>query len=762
MKRNLLKVSAVLSALLVMASCQKEEPETDKGGNENEKQEQLGETITLELTAEGQWTDADVLGVKIPALNEHNKAASFENGIFKASIKTPAKDDVVYAYIPFSPTAADGKFSVNLPADVTGNDGTVKAQVADPVILGEISDPTRINVTMKNIFGTIQFNISDATEGGSLAGQTVTSLTVPSESDIAGYTAIDMMSGEAVLSEPSKTVKVTPAEGTVLGSGAVVLKISALPGTYTGTVHLATSATEYELPLNATVVAGQTTQLDLGCTAAEYKGIETVEDWNSFIEGIKTGNYNRFVNPETGEVELMASLTFEQTPAYPATEENASIEFNGKFNGNNNSITCNVFTRPLFNFLGKDAEVKNLTVNGAFKEMLNAGLCGNAVIAKVNKGLIENVTSNVETNLEITTGFIFGAICGQNGGTLKNCKNTGNITLKYASTGSSGLYGGGLAAIGHTISGDPAASALNVDDTCTPGQFINCENSGNISITAIAGIPVRQGFGGICGMVYFNGVKFEGCKNTGNISRTSNGEASNNKSASVGGILGRSAGWYTTGTGDSGALDTSIAGFDTEITKCSNSGTLYCCCRHSGGISATGTSARTDGVGGIAGTLIGNASNIQKVTDCTNTGDVTGGWNANVNTTALGGLVGIANYTEISGSSAICKLASKETEYIGAAGGLVACVMEAVTVKDNCIAMPTIDAYAHSTKTYFYGLLFGNVKGTATVTGTSVGGSIKADGTDLGITSDNYAGFLVAAKSNSSVSAAGVTWKNAQ
>jgi hypothetical protein len=394
--------------------------------------------------------------------------------------------------------------------------------------------------------------------------------------------------------------------------------------------------------------------------------------------------------------------------------------------------------------------------------MLNAGLCGNAVIAKVNKGLIENVTSNVETNLEITTGFIFGAICGQNGGTLKNCKNTGNITLKYASTGSSGLYGGGLAAIGHTISGDPAAAALNVDDTCTPGQFINCENSGNISITAIAGIPVRQGFGGICGMVYFNGVKFEGCKNTGNISRTSNGEASNNKSASVGGILGRSAGWYTTGTGDSGALDTSIAGFDTEITKCSNSGTLYCCCRHSGGISATGTSARTDGVGGIAGTLIGNASNIQKVIDCTNTGDVTGGWNANVNTTALGGLVGIANYTEISGSSAICKLASKETEYIGAAGGLVACVMEAVTVKDNCIAMPTIDAYAHSTKTYFYGLLFGNVKGTATVTGTSVGGSIKADGTDLGITSDNYAGFLVAAKSNSSVSAAGVTWKNAQ
>lgn len=762
MKRNFLKLSAILSAALVIASCQKEEPETDKGGNEGDNQEQLGETIALEITAEGQWTDADVMGVNIPAANVSNKGASYENGKFKVSVATPAKDDVLYAYVPFSPAAADGKFSVSLPAAVSGNDGTVKTKVAAPVTLGDITDPMQVTAQMNDVFGTIQFNISDMTSSGILAGQAVTSLTVASESDIAGSVSIDMTSGETVLSEPSKTVTVTPAEGTVLGSSAVTLKISALPGTYTGTVRWVTASAEYEMPLNTTVVAGGTSEVNLGCTASEYKGIETVEDWNAFIEGIKAGSYDRFVNPETGEVELVASLTFEEAPGYPATEENSTIEFNGKFNGNNNTITCNAFTRPLFNILSTEAVVKNLTVNGSFTEMLNAGLSGNAVIAKINKGLIENVTSNVESSLTISTGFIFGAICGQNGGTLKNCRNTGNMTLTYASTGSAGLYGGGLAAIGHTVSGDPVATALNVDDTCTPGQFIDCENSGNISVTATAGVPVRQGFGGICGLVYLNGVRFEGCRNSGNISRTSNGENSNNKSASVGGILGRSAAWYRDGNGDSGALDTSIMGFDTEITDCSNSGTLYCCCRHSGGISATGSSARTDGVGGIAGTLIGNAENIQKVTGCTNTGDVTGGWNANVNTVGLGGLVGIASYTDISGSSAICKLASKETEYIGAAGGLVACVMDAVTVKDNCVSMPTIDAYAHSTKTYFYGLLFGNVKGTATVTGTSVGGSIKADGTDLGVTAENFADFLVAAKSNSALPATGVTWKNAQ
>ena len=759
-----------------MASCQKEEPETDKGENEDDKQEQLGESISLEITADGNWTEADVLGVKIPEVNENNKAASFENGKFKASVKTPAKDDVVYAYVPFNPTAADGKFSVNLPVAVTSNDGTVKAKVANPVTLGEITDPTQITVSMKDIFGTIQFNISDVTEGSSLAGQAVTSLTVTSESDIAGYTAIDIMSGAAVLSEPSKTVTVTPAEGTVLGASAVVLKISALPGTYTGTIRLATSATEYELQLNATVTAGQTTQVDLGCTAAEYKGIETVEDWNSFIEGVKTGNYNRFVNPETGEVELEASLTFEQAPAYPATEENASIEFNGKFNGNNNTITCNAFTRPLFNFLGTDAVVKNLTVNGTFTQMLNAGLCGNAVIAKVNKGLIENVTSNVETTLEISTGFIFGAICGQNGGTLKNCKNTGNMSLTYASSGSAGLYGGGLAAIGHTVSGDPSSTVLNIDETCTPGQFINCENTGNISITATNGKPVRQGFGGICGLVYFNGVKFENCINTGNISRISNNESSNNFSASMGGILGRSAAWYTMGNGDSGAIDNGYDGsaytlgsltgngYDTEYIGCSNSGTIFCECRHSGGVIADQHTRRSDNVGGITGLAIGTEGKVQKFSGCTNTGTLKGGWATTVNTVIFGGITGYANFSEISGCSSICEIKSTDsTKPIGAAGGLVGYAMNEVTIKDNCVSVPTMDVYGKPGSTNFlYGLVIGNIHTGATITSVSTAGSITADGTVIEINSDNYTNYLVSANSGAMLTSPVTTWYTVQ
>ena len=754
----------VVSAALLLVSCQKEEPAGNQNKNEDDnKQEQVGETLTVSISAEGEWTSADVLGLSIPSIEEFNKAASYENGKFTAEIATPEKDDIIYSYYPYSPTTADGKFTVNLPSAVAGNASVVEAKVGSPVSLGEITDPLAMTISMKDVLGAIKFILSDISEGGQLNGHEVVSVSIVSENDLAGVVVVEIMNGNTTLSEGSKTLVITPSEGTAIGNEAVTLTISALPGTYTGTVLVTTSSSEYEFELNTIVTAGQTAQVNLECEGvAEYKPIETEEDWNSFIEAVIAGSYSRFVNPETGAVELGANLTFEDTPKFPATTENTSLEFNGVFDGKGFEITCSTFTRPLFNFLSTEAVVKNLTVRGAYSEMMNAGLCGNAVIAKVNKGTIENVTTYVNTELTVSTGLIFGTICGQNGGTLKNCKNYGNITLTYAAGGNSGFYGGGLAAIGHTVSGDPAPTALNVDDTCTPGQFINCENHGNISLTATNGKPVRQGFGGICGLVYFNGVKFENCTNTGNISRVSNGELSNNFSASVGGILGRSAGWYTTDNGDSGALDTSINGFDTEFTNCSNSGILYSYCRHSGGITATGSCARSDGVGGIAGTLIGNAQNTQKVKDCTNTGDVTGGWNANVNTAALGGLVGIANYTEISGSRAICNISSKQTEYMGAAGGLVACVMDAVTVKDNCIAKPTINVYSYTGKPLFCGLLFGNVKATATVSSASVAGSITANGTAQEITSENYKDFLVASTSNTKLTSPTTTWYTAQ
>ena len=465
--------------------------------------------------------------------------------------------------------------------------------------------------------------------------------------------------------------------------------------------------------------------------------IYTVSDWNAFAAAIEGGE-----TYEGRTITLRSDLAVDTYFGY------GNGTFEGTFDGNNKTMTANGNIWPLFATVGVKGVVKNLTMAGSFARFANTGEAGNATIAKINKGLIQKVTNYSSAEISVTTAVVFASICGQNGGTLDECKNYGNITITYAGSGNNAFYGGGLCAIGHTVSGDPAPSALNTDGTCTPGIFTKCENHGTITLTATGGKPVRQGFGGICGLVYFNGVKFSGCKNTGNISRISNGEISNNFSASVGGILGRSAGWYTTGSGDSGALDTSINGFDTEFTKCSNSGTINCVCRHSGGITKNGTFARTDGVGGIVGTTIGTSTNIAKLSSCSNTGKITGGWNANVNTTALGGLIGIANYTELYSCSSICSIESvSNSYYIGAAGGLVACAMTDVKVKDNCVAVPKMNIYAYSGKPFLYGLVLGNISASASVS-ASVGGNIIAGGNDLGITSANYTNYLVASDSN--------------
>lgn len=487
--------------------------------------------------------------------------------------------------------------------------------------------------------------------------------------------------------------------------------------------------------------------------------IYTVSDWTAFAKSVAGGN-----TYEGQTITLKSDLSVDTYFEY------ANGTFEGTFDGNGKTMTANGNIWPLFTTIGENGIVRNLTIDGKFSRYANAAEVGNATIAKINKGLIQDVTNYADTELSGT--YVFGHIVTQNGGKLERCKNYGNMTLTYTATGASGLYGGGLAAIGHTVSGAPDATVINVDETCTPGQFIDCENHGTITITATAGKPVRQGFGGICGVVYLNGVKFDGCKNYGAISRISNGEASNNFSASIGGILGRSAAWFTTGAGDSGAFDDGMTdsgtetgiGFDTEYNTCTNEGTLYCTCRHSGALTYNGRVRRSDNVGGIVGLAVGANGKKQNLIGCINTGTLTGGWSHDTNAASLGGIAGYATYTDISNCSSICSFASIDnTKAIGAAGGLVGYVVKEVTIKDNCTSVPTMDIYGKNTTNFLYGLVIGNINIGASIESVAVAGSIKAGvakqtQTDLGITSENYTGYLISANSNVKISSPVTTW----
>lgn len=74
--------------------------------------------------------------------------------------------------------------------------------------------------------------------------------------------------------------------------------------------------------------------------------------------------------------------------------------------------------------------------------MANPASAGNAVIAKVNLGVIRDCTNSADTEVTVSGSLIFGALVAQNGGTLERCINYGNVTVTQTASASSGFYGG--------------------------------------------------------------------------------------------------------------------------------------------------------------------------------------------------------------------------------------------------------------------------------------------------------------------------------
>ena len=478
--------------------------------------------------------------------------------------------------------------------------------------------------------------------------------------------------------------------------------------------------------------------------------IFSVSDWEAFAEKVAAGE-----TFEGQTVSLMADLTVPEYFAY------ANGTFEGTFEGNGKTMTAGANVWPLFATIGEKGFVRNLNFDGAFTSMANPASAGNAVIAKVNLGLVQDCTNSADTEVTVSGSLIFGALVAQNGGTLERCINYGHVTVTQTASASSGFYGGGLAAIGHTVLGTATATQLDIDETCRAGHFVDCENHGILTARCAGAAPIRSGFGGICGIVYMNGVRFTGCKNCGDVIRTDDPSkaVSNNGSATAGGILGRSAAWFTTAAGDSKALDVEVNGFDTYYENCMNEGTVQVSCRHSGGILPNSSGARLDGAGGIVGAAIGVGDQLQHMVSCHNKGAVVGGWTTAVNTTALGGLVGLATGTEITGCTSVGEVRSVDATYnIGAAGGAVGFALRDVTLSGDCLIQPRIEAWTPSGKSLLTGLLFGNVVAAATASDTRVAGEISEGGVSAGIGADNFSGYLADPASNVQPVTSNIVW----
>lgn len=169
--------------------------------------------------------------------------------------------------------------------------------------------------------------------------------------------------------------------------------------------------------------------------------------------------------------------------------------------------------------------------------------------------------------------------------------------------------------------------------------------------------------------------------------------------------------------------------------------------------------ARLDAAGGIVGAAIGVGDQLQRIVSCHNKGAVVGGWTTAVNTTALGGLVGLATGTEITGSTSSGDVRSVDaTYYIGAAGGAVGFARRDVTLAGDCLIQSRIEAWTPSGKSLLTGLLFGNVVTAATASDTQVAGEISEDGVSAGVGVDNFSGFLADPASNVQPTTSNIVW----
>ena len=739
------------SALMLLAGCSGKEPDPDSGSG----QDAPGESICLVVNAPGEWSGTDCIGLFMPSSGVENIKAGYGEKGFSATVPTPVKGAMVSAYYPYTEKFDKEGLNVRIPEEADGEITVSSPLVAAPVSLNEIKASSAVDMEFIPVVGTVRIRIADCKEE-SLAGGKVSGVVLSTDREIAGLYSVDVPTGDLIPVSRSNTITVKSDKE--ISTDGVSYVVSALPGKYTGRLTITTSFDEQSFPsLSFEVKAGETVDVSCELTAPvkPHAGIYSAEDFNAFVASLVAGDISEWITPETGEVDIREDLTFVDPPVYPKGEESTVVTFNGVINGNGHSITCEVWEAPLLNVIGKDGVVKNLVTKGSFKRMLNSGGAGNATIARVNLGLIQKCSADVSVNLETTGGTILGAICAQNGGTVKECVNLGSITVTGNYTVAGGGYGGGISALGHSILGSSSPTFIDVDGTCAAGTFIDCENRGDITFIAAGKKVTKSSFGGICGLVYMDGVKFVNCVNRGTVARISDGEETSTACNSVGGILGRCSAWYTISPGDSGALDNGgVNGYSISIDGCSNYGKVYTSCRHSGGVARNSSGARLDAAGGIVGSVIGRTSSHSVISGCSNEGEVTGGWNTFVNTTVLGGITGLARFTDISSCISRGKLSAISQEKpMGAAGGIVAFAIEDVSITGGTVNVP-MALWRAPSKPLLYGLAFGNVVTSASISGTAIGGTISVDGSSVTVTQND----IVSSESNVMPEVSGINW----
>ena len=353
--------------------------------------------------------------------------------------------------------------------------------------------------------------------------------------------------------------------------------------------------------------------------------IATAQQWMDFVNGEFIGLAN---NGADDVVTLTADLDF--TGIQYTTE----VVFKGVVDGNGKKIKNLTTAIPFFKEV---TSVKNLTFDATCA--LTATTDGKyAMLAKVNKGVIENVTNNGSVTINHASvpangdALIAAGIVAEAEAEIKGCTNNGDITINSPSGLECSLAGG--------ICGYTAANLTN----CTNNGDV-AQNSTHYIVAAwttykeIAKVP--QHTGGIVAMHKF-GTTIEGCTNTGKVTLNMSaiekiGQSAGTNRIRVAGIVGATRG---------------------NIVNCTNKGTVECFARTSDRSAQSKVSGKNYSVspGGITGGMMdyGSANDVgMKVSGCVNEGAVIVDADVDGNNSTVGGIVSHPGYEDTSNTNTI-------------------------------------------------------------------------------------------------------------
>lgn len=689
----------VLATLVFLGTSCSGKPDPGQGGDPDQPSEgavtlSLSSTFEESKTILGElkdgiyriyWSDGDRICVNG---KKSSTLYGIEQGISTASFSVEgvsAPYNVVYPSIVCSAMDENGIATLQLPVAQTYRENSFANGAA--ILYGSSQEEAS---SLNNLCGVVRIPLLKG-----LYGDRITSLSVSSQSTskpLAGEFTLDTRDGTLTPVKGSGTLMLSlPAGGIELSEEDPAYFYLTIPaGEYPDGFIITLSNNEGAMLCDWTgetdIPSGMIATLPvISFKPDATKLIDSVDSWNKFAAAINSGvqeQIDRWVNPDTGVATLSADISY-------GGDLTQIGEWNYTFNGNGHSIKRANATEALFLVITTSGVVRNLVTGGKRVAQSSKSDRGTGNLAAFNRGLIDGCVN--EMTVELTSedkNILFAGLVTDNAGTIKDSKNTGDISISMNITANRVVYGGGICC--------RAQRNLSSADLYS-GTFINCENSGNITIkrTSTGAFSLTKfAVGGIAGFVNqgtSDGVhsRFENCINSGNISYWEDEKhTTTNYGYSVGGILGRSCEinddtdfYYKVG----GALDTAYNGYYVEIENCTNTGTIdVSLFTAAGGTQMSG--ARQLYVGGIAGCLQSRFNDRSTVKGCVSTGTILTGHLAGADCT--GGIAGGLGYTTLENCSSDLSIGLTKTtfalsgKYLGFAGGIAGYILRDSVIKD--------------------------------------------------------------------------------